>query len=176
MNKFDNFEFSLSERKFGPPFSNNLNDNNFFMKSIFIQVNSRLNEIIFMYIMKWFYCDIYLHTGEFNFNKNTCSHQNLAEKIKNNLKVLKKDNQSRRNNSIFLFLTMIKSVLLKLKSMTHNNKMTKLFYAKNYKDVVHQVVWVQLTTNPAGMRIFIFRNSIDLLMGSKKISLSNLIE
>jgi hypothetical protein len=124
------------------------------MKSIFIQVNSRLNEIIFMYIMKWFYCDIYLHTGEFNFNKNTCSLQNLAEKIKNNLKALKKDNQSKKSNSIFLLSTMIKSVPLKLKLMTHNNKMTKLFYVKNYSDVVHQVVWVQPTINPAGKRIF----------------------
>lgn len=53
--------------------------------------------------------------------------------------------------------------------------MIKQYFVKNYKEDELQVVWDQQTINQASTIIIKYRNSIDLLMGSKKISLSNLI-
>jgi hypothetical protein len=59
--------------------------------------------------------------------------------------------------------------------MNHINKMIKQYFVKNYKEDELQVVWDQQTINQASTIIIKYRNSIDLLMGNKKISLSNLI-
>ncbi len=71
---------------------------------------------------------------------------------------------------------MIKLVPLRLRLMNLKIMIKKLFSSRNYKEDELQVVWVLIIINLASISFLNNRNSIDLLMANKKISLSNLIE
>ncbi len=71
---------------------------------------------------------------------------------------------------------MIKLVPLRLRLMNLKIMIKKLCSYRNYKEDELQVVWVPIIINLASMSFLNNRNSIDLLMANKKISLSNLIE
>jgi hypothetical protein len=71
---------------------------------------------------------------------------------------------------------MIKLVPLRLRLMNLKIMIKKLCSYRNYKEDELQVVWVLIIINLASISFLNNRNSIDLLMANKKISLSNLIE
>ena len=71
---------------------------------------------------------------------------------------------------------MIKLVPLRLRLMNLKIMIKKLCSSRNYKEDELQVVWVLIIINLASISFLNNRNSIDLLMANKKISLSNLIE
>ena len=71
---------------------------------------------------------------------------------------------------------MIKLVPLRLRLMNLKIMIKKLCSYRNYKEDELQVVWAPIIINLASISFLNNRNSIDLLMANKKISLSNLIE